>query len=239
MSRFSEAEFSAAMERAVEKRGADWCYPTDRSTPGFFYKGVPTYADESGAATCLVGAAMHELRMQLPIGAAGSAVAVLRDFLPIHVQVAARCAQIHQDIGKPWGESLNVYRAALTLARRRDSVDALYGVNTLYYESVAVVRGRSSADQAMKALADAAQVATEAFEAFSFEPEEVTIMSASGEKVIQSFYGGSGGWCAPSEALAHWGATPYALTINLPSVSKQAFSIMSGGPFKHEHALTA
>lgn len=233
MSRFSEAEFTAAMERAVEKRGADWCFPTDRSTPGFFFKGIPTYANERGEATCLIGAAMYELGMQLPLhdSGGGSAMAVLREAVPIHVQVAARCAQIHQDIAKPWRESLNVYRAALALARRQGHVEAIYGINTLYYTAVTVVTGRSSADEAMMSLGQAAKAASDAFEAFSFEPE-------GADKPVVVHHGiCSGGWVTPSEVIYSWNDTPVA-TI-MPYITKKEFSIVTGGPFKNDHALTA
>ena len=239
MHTFSEADFSAAMERAVEKRGSDWRYPTDRSTPGFFCNGIPTYSDEKGNATCLIGAAMYELGTPVPhYGPTGSTFAVLRDLVPVHVQVAARCAQIHQDLGKPWGESFYVYRAALSLYRSQSHYDAVHGVNHLYYQAVAVVTGRISADQAMLEIGKAAQQASAYFETFAdaFLGDEVEVTSYSGKTVVHQGIV-SGGWCAPSEFA--WQGLHASVTINMPVVSKGAYSIMTGGPFKHEHALTA
>jgi hypothetical protein len=235
MKAFSEAEFSAAMEQAVEKRGSNWRFPTDRATRGFYCNGVPTYADEGGNATCLIGAAMQELGMELPQGAAGSALGVLRDAVPIHVQIAARCAQVHQDLGRPWGEALDIYRVVLSLTKRHNQIDAMFGVNVLYYRAVEIVTGPESVERAINVLDEAVKVATAAFEAFTpvFVEEDAT-------KPVTIPFGGiaTGGWCTPSESLFSWSDKPL-VTVNLPAVPKQAFSVITGGPFKSEHALTA
>ena len=71
----TEEQFTAAMERAVEKRGAEWRYPDHhQAPPGFYLGNCPTYQDNEGNPTCLIGAAMHQLGMTLPHSGMGGSL---------------------------------------------------------------------------------------------------------------------------------------------------------------------
>ena len=141
----TEGQFTAAMERAVEKRGAEWRYPDHhQAPPGFYLGNCPTYQDNEGNPTCLIGAAMHQLGMTLPysgMGGSASALSVLGGVMNGPAVMAARCAQIHQDHLNPWGECLSVYRAALAIQHSRSY--SMFEAMDLYYEAVAVVTGKA------------------------------------------------------------------------------------------------
>jgi hypothetical protein len=238
---FTEAEFSVAMERAVARRGADWQYPEDRNTRGFYFKGVPTYADERGNATCLIGAAMHELGMQLPMpGTMGSAVMALDQRVPYHVMVAARIAQIHQDASKPWGEALAMYRAALRMAKRGHV--SHFMVNDFYYE----VRRAALGEESMKELVGTMHSLAEGVQ------KTVNAMNALDEMIAQKpeplF--ASGGWVAPSEVVWSYHEKPtFEFTFEKGVVTPELFATLVGMPLikptekvvltKGAHALTA
>ena len=119
----TEEQFTTAMERAVEKRGAEWRYPTTTNAPPGFYIAwgeCPTYSDYLGNPTCLIGAALHELQVTLPRpDTSPSAMSLLMPMMDAKVALAARCAQVHQDRRNPWGKCLAVYRAALEVQESR------------------------------------------------------------------------------------------------------------------------
>jgi hypothetical protein len=226
---FTEAEFSAAMEKAVVRRGADWKFPTDRSTPGFYFDGTPTYADWQGNATCLIGAAMHELGMKLPMpGTMGSASMALERVVPWEVIVGARVAQIHQDFGKPWGEALAMYREGLRMAKHRDVLPFM--VNDFYYTVAQKVLG-INAPQNIQAELKAMVAAT-----------EKTIAAMNTLPTIKKPEYITGDWDAPSEMTWTWSGT--SVILNVPTISPEVLATFSGAIYspvltKGAHALTA
>jgi len=145
----TEEQFTAAMERAVEKRGAEWRYPDHhQAPPGFYLGNCPTYQDNEGNPTCLIGAAMHQLGMSLPysgMGGSASALSVLGGVMNGPAVMAARCAQIHQDHLETWGEALLIYKAALEIQRTRTY--SMFEAMNLYYGAVAVVTGKGPRPQ--------------------------------------------------------------------------------------------
>lgn len=110
MTRFTEAEFTAAMEAAVAERGKDWVYPRT-----WYYEGVCSYSLEDGTPACLIGVALSKLDPGLvpDFGERASAEIVLEDLVPEPVAIAAREAQVHQDNGHIWGSALQVYKRYL------------------------------------------------------------------------------------------------------------------------------
>jgi hypothetical protein len=140
----TEAQFTDAMERAVNERGSGWKYPSQtEAPPGFYASNCPTYQDGRGNPTCLVGAAMHVLGMKLPsesYGGSASALSVLGGVLEGTAVMAARCAQIHQDKSFTWGESLDVYKAALAIQRAQSY--SLFNSMDLYYVAVSAATGK-------------------------------------------------------------------------------------------------
>jgi hypothetical protein len=232
---FSEAEFTAAMEEAVTRRGEGWRFPPNRDTPGFYLDGVPTYADEQGNATCLIGAAMHELRMPLPKpGTMGSAMMALDRVVPYHVMVAARIAQIHQDACKPWGEALAMYREAVRMASKRDILS--FFVNDFYYEVANRVLGVGAIRNVraeLVAMTKTIKATTEAVEKMIAEkPEPIAA---------------AGGWCIPTEVAYSWAGKP-SVTLNFENISPQTYAMLTGPMIqpiesvvltKGAHALTA
>jgi hypothetical protein len=142
-----EKDFTAAMERAVEKRGGDYRYPRwgEPGSNGYYTPGggSPTYQNALGEATCLIGAALAELGVDLPLMAdKRGAHAVLQGYgLGLKASVAARCAQMHQDRNKRWDESLAIYKAALELQNQDRRYSNPWGVHDLYYAAVEQVTG--------------------------------------------------------------------------------------------------
>jgi hypothetical protein len=143
----TEEQFTTAMERAVEKRGAEWRYPpVEQAPPGFYigqaYNSAPTYSDGEGNPTCLIGAAMRELGMSVPVPEySPSALALLMGKMTMKVAMAARCAQVHQDLHNPWGQCLAVYRAALEVLESRTFSE--YEAHTAYHLALRHMKGES------------------------------------------------------------------------------------------------
>ena len=141
----TEEQFTTAMERAVEKRGAEWRYPAvEQAPPGFYigaaYNSAPTYSDGEGNPTCLIGAAMRELGMSVPgLEYSPSALALLMGTMTMKVAMAARCAQVHQDLHNPWGQCLAVYRAALEVLESRTFTE--YEAHTAYHLALRHMKG--------------------------------------------------------------------------------------------------
>ena len=139
---FTEEQFTTAMERAVDKRGRDWKYPSPETAPPGYYVSpfsCPTYSDHEGNGTCLVGAAMQVLGMHLPGPThSPSAYTILHGYLPSRAIMAARCAQVHQDQRHTWGESLEVYKIALEMCAPDLT---MYDCDRLYRSAVARLRG--------------------------------------------------------------------------------------------------
>jgi len=228
----TEAEFTAAMEKAVSRRGEDWRYPKDTRTPGFYYHGIPTYSDEGGTPTCLIGAAIAELGWEIPeYKATAGAVAVLGGKVPYRVMIAARCAQIHQDRSKPWGEALEVYRLALKVANESDV--SVFGLNDFYFRIVAEAKweanhATATTDlQAMDLQEIVSQMKKMADVFAAMKLPDISIPKINPPKFS---YGGiaSGGWVAPSQ-----------IVMNIPSPSSELVSLLTGPLAKKDHALTA
>lgn len=140
---FTEAEFTAAMHRAVEKRGGDYKFPRQSEQPKFFTEqGVPRYTTRGGKAACLIGAVLHELGQPVHADDTRSALGVLSGRVPEKVKCAARLAQIHQDRRYTWAEALAVYEAALTI----DTEDTWYDQPTVYAHAVSVATGGTISD---------------------------------------------------------------------------------------------
>lgn len=142
-----DKDFTAAMERAVEKRGGDYRYPRfgEPGSGGYYTASglSPTYRNEAGEATCLIGAALAEMGLILPdVSENRGAQAVLQGYgFGLKVAVAGRCAQMHQDQNERWDQSLAVYKAALELQEVNRAYSNPWGVHDLYFAAVAQVTG--------------------------------------------------------------------------------------------------
>jgi len=217
----TEAQFTDAMERAVALRGKSWRYPTALDAPSGFYAGyTPTYSDENGNPTCLIGVFMDLLGMQVPRGEESpGCIAILMGPMSMRVALAARCAQVHQDNHRPWGEALSVYRAALAIQDKRtyspfEAMD-LYRLACQTAGTDAMSRV-TSAMQTMKELDAAFAKMTAATESITFDG-----FATAGVITSASF-----GPITVNAIKTYSGAT--AFTFN------EAFL-----PTKAEHALTA
>lgn len=126
----------AALEAAVEEKGADYVYPRELDEYGDLTEDSCLYV-KNGAPSCLVGHALHSLGVPLEALSAneGAGAAALLDYLEIDgfvtfekgeadeegyrglskVQSLVFYAQAKQDTGTPWGESLNVAREQIGL----------------------------------------------------------------------------------------------------------------------------
>ncbi len=230
MNMITEAEFTAAMEKAVKWRGEDWRFPMNTSEPGFYHKGIPTYSDQGGTPTCLIGAAMAELRMRVPeYGSGGSALSVLATKVPYDVLIAARCAQIHQDRSKPWGEALEVYRLALTMAKKQDV--SVFTVGDFYDQVVGEAKAHRAVTNGVITAADLENVQTQMHKiADAFAAIKMPTL------YIPKF--STGGWCAPSDQVFTWG-DQITVTIDASTASPELVSAMTAMAMKKDHALTA
>lgn len=106
------------MERAVAKKGGDWCYPKIADDPRYYMGGTPVYTLSNGESACLIGAALNELGKSVSAWDTRSATAVLSSTFGVTdktLVAAARMAQCHQDSHRPWGEALQVYKMALRM----------------------------------------------------------------------------------------------------------------------------
>lgn len=114
MRHITEAEFTAAVEAAVQERGADYVYP--EADPDFISKeGVCVYRTPSGEPACIVGLALHNLGIEAPgyedrsINARELMTYMEGVRFPKKVITAAAVAQDCQDAEKTWGEAMNAY----------------------------------------------------------------------------------------------------------------------------------
>lgn len=117
---FTYDEFMAAMEAAVEDRGADWVYPRASEAAAMngnaeddwhFAYGECKYSLPDGSPACIIGEVLFRLDPTMLPGpdVLDSASGVLEwerfeDFE--RVAKAADAAQLAQDSGAPWGEAL-------------------------------------------------------------------------------------------------------------------------------------
>lgn len=127
-----DRRFIAAMEAAVEERGADWVYPKpqldpdrnpdadDSYLPDEWHSdnwGTCVYQRENGEPACIVGLALHKMGEELPpFSIAASASSILDDYsfiLSGEVVQAADRAQTKQDQGYTWGEALKTFKEVL------------------------------------------------------------------------------------------------------------------------------
>jgi hypothetical protein len=166
MKQFTEAEFTAAMEKAVARRGGEWRHPakTEGRSRGYYHRDTPTYSDEHGNPTCLIGAVLYELGEEVPQHwVRASALGVLGQAFSNRIRIAARVAQIHQDSRNQWGECLMVYRAALTVMDRYGVGEPIW-VDAIYHRAVEEVHDRRFEEGAVAsttALSDAMKKVSE------------------------------------------------------------------------------
>jgi hypothetical protein len=117
-------EFTAAMRKAVELRGADYVYPKDQ--PGFTKAQVSAFRSDpaclyvnavTGEPACLIGLALSIIDPALlePVGTAiAPACRVLPELgVDYDAAYAADAAQQEQDKGETWGECLMIYEEKL------------------------------------------------------------------------------------------------------------------------------
>lgn len=119
----TDEQFTTAMRAAVAERGADWTYPKNnpesRANGWWDERGSATYQDANGNATCIIGKALELAGLSKP-NASLCATAVLAGATTDAVAYAARCAQLHQDRSRPWGEALAIYEWVLAKFSLRD-----------------------------------------------------------------------------------------------------------------------
>lgn len=115
----TEADFTAAIEKAVADKGADYVYNPNNTR-------ACTYT-EDGEPSCIVGTALINLGFEatpdwdypiqhdvvLEDTAADTILPYFFD-IPQNVVVAARKAQHDQDNGSTWGDALNAYKTAVS-----------------------------------------------------------------------------------------------------------------------------
>lgn len=226
----TEEKFTAAMERAVDERGATWRYPLPEgaSSRGYYTGGAPTYCDRAGNPTCLIGAVMHNLGMRLPDNdlLAPSALSVLGGYLSHKVVMAARCAQVHQDKYHTWGEALDVYRAALAIQNREEFT--IFASMDLYREAVKVAAGTRTLDEVVRSTREVMDAFTELGK-ISAMTGTITGMAVGG------FYAGT-----PS--VATFGPNTMAALKKIPGATTITFTnpvYVPTVPTKAEHALIA
>lgn len=122
-----DEKFTAALEKAVAERGADWVYPADwkgSGDPDYASSG-PTcqyvWGDQPG---CIIGYTLHELGTELAelrkfeFSGAYQVVSIALPEVSQRVLLAAMEAQMQQDAGKTWGEALEEYRRVLAHPRK-------------------------------------------------------------------------------------------------------------------------
>jgi len=147
----TEAQFTRAIEKVVATRGPGWKYPSPTTAPpGYYVKGggrnpAPTYRDNDDNPTCLIGAVMRILGMYLPDPSSSpSALSVLMSHVPTHVAIAARCAQVHQDHLRTWGEALAVYQAALEyMATYKENTFGVFDAELVYRQAIRKIEGKA------------------------------------------------------------------------------------------------
>ena len=124
-----DEKFTAALEKAVADRGADWVYPKDWKVAGKDEDGDivsgPTcqyvWGDQPG---CIIGYTLHELGTELAelrkfeFSGAYQVVSIALPEVSQRVLLAAMEAQMQQDAGKSWGEALEEYRRVLAHPRK-------------------------------------------------------------------------------------------------------------------------
>jgi hypothetical protein len=187
----TESEFTAAMERAVEKRGRAWRYPMPINPPGGYYINAgssgmsPSYSDREGNGTCLIGVAIQELTGTAPDHAEQrSAWNLLVGIVKSEaVAGAARCAQIHQDKFETWGECLDVYKAALALFKQSGDRVFPWAVSAVYHQAVKVARGEVAVDvpvvvDPLQSIIDGLKTLTESIVASHEQIKELTAIPA-------------------------------------------------------------
>lgn len=115
---FTTEQFTEALKKAVETRGADYVYPKfDPTADGFdpdWHTNVGTcrYQTTKGEPACIIGLAISILGEEVPdYGNMDNAGDNLRRLgIGDHdCQYAADHAQMKQDSGKTWGEALEAY----------------------------------------------------------------------------------------------------------------------------------
>lgn len=114
----TEADFTAAIEKAVADKGADYVYNPDDSRSCVY--------TEDGEPSCIIGTALVNLGFEpnpdwdnpmqtdklLEDTTADTILPYFFD-IPENVVVAARRAQVDQDNGSTWGTALEDYTLAV------------------------------------------------------------------------------------------------------------------------------
>lgn len=113
----TEEAFTAAIEKAVADKGADYVY--EREGRGCVYS-------SAGEPSCIVGTALANLGFEMnpewdnPLyendnGSTGAETILPLHFdIPENVIVAATIAQSNQDFGGTWGDALAAYKQAVS-----------------------------------------------------------------------------------------------------------------------------
>ena len=117
MAKFTDEEFEAALERAVQERGEDYVYPQrnkDKWVDEYHNQaGGCVYSTPDGTPACIIGLALSYLDPSLVPDYNDTNAA--RDVLPgIVSSVAATAAQYAQDVqdgGDTWGVALETYHS--------------------------------------------------------------------------------------------------------------------------------
>jgi hypothetical protein len=124
----TEAQFTAAMEEAVQERGEDFTYPLYQ--PGWDDNGCRYVRSDVDEPACLIGVALFKCGVSLTnlSGFEGQpATSVLRILTDLNDDVwapafhaAAFSAQRLQDAGRPWGDCLKEYKLKLKGSKVND-----------------------------------------------------------------------------------------------------------------------
>lgn len=264
-----DIEFTAAMQRAVASRGADYRYPNPTDAPEGYYAGIsatcPTYSTPTGEATCLIAVAMVEAGMDVPRHEAiegADALLIQKGVVSHSVALAARCAQIHQDYRNSWGEAYEVYEAALELQARGDRHYSVFTGLDLYIraaEAVTGMRPNIGRDSSYGVIDLHAQVQkinetksklAEAFAGLGKAAEGV----AAAMPTIPSYFDGAtkvevslpevkpvakGGWIAPSEVINLSDIYSPDMYGGKVTMNTMPTHTWTGSVLKKDHALTA
>jgi hypothetical protein len=119
--RYTEEQFTKAMEQAVAQRGEDFTYPVEwrrryAETEDWLAGGACKYQHD-GEPACLIGLAMYLLDPELlpdeRVYSSAKVQLVLKDIGTWVTGNAAANAQALQDSNKTWGEALEEYKATL------------------------------------------------------------------------------------------------------------------------------
>jgi len=122
--------FRAALQRAVDAKGADYIYQKVESIEGSGNWGCAYIDPQTGEASCLIGCALVDLGVSkewlklvdadtdaagLPTSMADGVLKALGAYADI--ANAARAAQVEQDSGDTWGRALGTFDAEMARSK--------------------------------------------------------------------------------------------------------------------------